>query len=93
MKRLWLILFLFLFQDCAVNANPPPFKSDFSVMTWNIWHGGREDGEKVGPQKIIKVIKNSVQISLQCKKHTDRENSFQKRLALTFSQGVRMFPS
>ena len=59
MKRLWLILFLFLFQDCAVNANPPPFKSDFSVMTWNIWHGGREDGEKVGPQKIIKVIKNS----------------------------------
>ena len=59
MKSLWLILFLFLFQDCSVNANPPPLKSDFSVMTWNIWHGGREDGEKVGPQKIIKVIKNS----------------------------------
>jgi len=28
-------------------------------MTWNIWHGGREDGEKVGPQKVIRVIKNS----------------------------------
>ena len=59
MKSLWLILFLFLFQDCSVNTNPPPLKSDFSVMTWNIWHGGREDGEKVGPLKIIKVIKNS----------------------------------
>jgi exonuclease III len=28
-------------------------------MTWNIWHGGREDGDKVGPQKVIRVIKNS----------------------------------
>ena len=35
------------------------YESDFSVMTWNIWHGGREDGEKVGPQRVIGVIKNS----------------------------------
>ena len=59
MKRLGLIVFLFLYQDCLVNAKTSPLKSDFSVMTWNIWHGGREDGEKVGPQKVIRVIKNS----------------------------------
>ena len=29
------------------------------VMTWNIWHGGREDGEQVGPQRVIDVIKQS----------------------------------
>ncbi|MFT7619454.1 MAG: endonuclease/exonuclease/phosphatase family metal-dependent hydrolase [Planctomycetota bacterium] len=28
-------------------------------MTWNIWHGGKEDGEKIGPQKVIDVIKSS----------------------------------
>ena len=37
----------------------PTLENDFSVMTWNIWHGGREDGEKVGPQRVIKVIKKS----------------------------------
>jgi len=42
----------------VIAINPTP-ESDFSVMTWNIWHGGREDGEKVGPQKVIRVIKNS----------------------------------
>ena len=59
MKRLWVILFLFLFKGCALIAINPTPESDFSVMTWNIWHGGREDGEKVGPQKVIRVIKNS----------------------------------
>ena len=34
----------------------PTLENDFSVMTWNIWHGGREDGEKVGPQRVIKEI-------------------------------------
>ena len=31
----------------------------FRVMTWNIWHGGREDGEKVGPQRVVEVIRQS----------------------------------
>ena len=59
MKCRYLILFLFLFQGCAVIGINSTAKSDFSVMTWNIWHGGREDGDKVGPQKVIRVIKNS----------------------------------
>jgi len=49
---------LLLFIGLAWGADPT-HKSDFSVMTWNIWHGGREDGEKIGPQRVIKVIKNS----------------------------------
>jgi hypothetical protein len=28
-------------------------------MTWNIWHGGREDGEVVGPKRVIEVIRDS----------------------------------
>ncbi len=30
-----------------------------NVMTWNIWHGGREDGEDVGPARVIEVIRDS----------------------------------
>ncbi|KLU05643.1 secreted protein [Rhodopirellula islandica] len=29
------------------------------AMTWNIWHGGREDGETVGPQRVAEVIRDS----------------------------------
>ena len=31
----------------------------FTAMAWNIWHGGREDGDEVGPQRVIEVIKES----------------------------------
>ncbi len=33
--------------------------NDIKVMAWNIWHGGREDGEVVGPQRVIDVIRDS----------------------------------
>jgi endonuclease/exonuclease/phosphatase family metal-dependent hydrolase len=26
-------------------------------MSWNIWHGGREDGEELGPQRVVEIIK------------------------------------
>ena len=52
-------IFFFLLQRCAVIAINSPPESDFSVMAWNIWHGGREDGEEVGPQRVIRVIKTS----------------------------------
>jgi endonuclease/exonuclease/phosphatase family metal-dependent hydrolase len=32
---------------------------EFRVMTWNIWHGGREDGKDVGPRRVVEVIRNS----------------------------------
>ena len=40
------------------SAQEQEFNS-FRVMAWNIWHGGREDGEKVGPQRVAEVIKES----------------------------------
>jgi endonuclease/exonuclease/phosphatase family metal-dependent hydrolase len=30
-----------------------------TVLTWNIWHGGREDGVEVGPQRVVEVIRDS----------------------------------
>lgn len=38
----------------ATNAGPR-----LRVMTWNIWHGGREDGDEIGPQRVLKVIRQS----------------------------------
>ena len=31
----------------------------FNVMTWNIWHGGNEDGKEIGPERVIDIIRNS----------------------------------
>ena len=31
----------------------------FRVMNWNIWHGGRKDGEDIGPQRVIDIIKEA----------------------------------
>ena len=30
----------------------------FRVLQWNIFHGGRDDGEKEGPQRVVDVIKS-----------------------------------
>lgn len=29
------------------------------VMVWNIWHGGREDGDVEGPKRVVDVIRES----------------------------------
>lgn len=44
------------FGDAAQNASD--FHS-FKAMTWNIWHGGREDGDTIGPQRVVDVIRES----------------------------------
>lgn len=33
--------------------------TSFKAMTWNIWHGGREDGKTVGPKRVVDVIRES----------------------------------
>lgn len=33
--------------------------TELSILSWNIWHGGREDGKEVGPARVIEVIKSS----------------------------------
>lgn len=40
----------------APSSGPP---GDLKVLAWNIWHGGREDGEEVGPARVVDVIRDS----------------------------------
>lgn len=40
-------------------SNPPPAVAEFRGLTWNIWHGGREDGEELGPARVIDVLRAS----------------------------------
>jgi endonuclease/exonuclease/phosphatase family metal-dependent hydrolase len=49
-------------DSCAVQRVEGPTPSsmpEVRVMSWNIWHGGREDGAEVGVQKVIEVIASS----------------------------------
>ncbi len=48
----WLALVCLAAQS---SAEPETLK----VLTWNIWHGGREDGDEVGPRKVADVIRES----------------------------------
>lgn len=32
---------------------------ELKVMTFNIWHGGRETGEEEGPRRVVDVIRDS----------------------------------
>jgi endonuclease/exonuclease/phosphatase family metal-dependent hydrolase len=43
----------------ALCAQKEDLPEEVKVMTWNIWHGGREDGEKIGPKRVIDVIEDS----------------------------------
>ncbi len=47
----------------AAPAAPPAPRAerphDVRVLAWNIWRGGRQDGEDVGPAKVIDVIRDS----------------------------------
>lgn len=59
------LLWIMLIGACAQSPAPDLTPQDqldspsLSVMAWNIWHGGREDGEEVGVQKTIDVIRDS----------------------------------
>lgn len=33
--------------------------SRLKVIAWNIWHGGKEDGEELGPDRVVDVIRTS----------------------------------
>lgn len=53
--RVWLLFACFSLGAMASAQDSVHFRA----MTWNIWHGGKEDGEIEGPQKVIDVIKQS----------------------------------
>jgi len=52
-------LLLALAPTACRSPAPASEATEFSVLAWNIWHGGREDGEIVGPQRVIEVIRES----------------------------------
>jgi len=56
-------LCILLFAFTALNLGPDPVRADdplsIKTMAWNIWHGGREDGEKAGPQRVVEIIRDS----------------------------------
>ncbi len=57
MFTLYLFNVLFLLATWQPLLGPQAtLESEFRVMTWNIWRGGREDGEAIGPQRVIDVI-------------------------------------
>ncbi len=57
--------FLFLIELCTVSWNGLNAQENeesevaFRAMAWNIWHGGKEDGEDIGPKRVIEVIQQS----------------------------------
>jgi endonuclease/exonuclease/phosphatase family metal-dependent hydrolase len=60
------LLIFIIFWGACTQPNPVAPQEELSaqgealnVMAWNIWHGGREDGEQVGVQKTIDVIRDS----------------------------------
>lgn len=61
----WLVVAMGVLAGCAatgaemVKPLPRPGATSLTVMTWNIWHGGREDGEEIGPRKVVDIICNS----------------------------------
>ncbi|MEC8590198.1 MAG: hypothetical protein VXZ15_01475, partial [Planctomycetota bacterium] len=50
------LLGLGLIPDQEAWANEPV---SFRAMAWNIWHGGREDGEQIGPQRVVDIIEKN----------------------------------
>lgn len=45
-----------------LGAPMPSFATDpveFRALTWNIWHGGKEDGEEIGPKKVVDLLRKS----------------------------------
>ncbi len=43
----------------AVQEAPSAGPEQLTVVTWNIWHGGREDGEELGPARGADVLRTS----------------------------------
>lgn len=51
---------LLALPSAANETNSKPNEaSEFKVMAWNIWRGGREDGRIAGPRRVVDVIRSS----------------------------------
>lgn len=59
MKLLTPLVIVFSLLGTFAHGQEPNESTSFSVMAWNIWHGGREDGKETGPNRVIDVIRDS----------------------------------
>ncbi len=59
LKKLLVCLIVFSCWSLIGKSGYADDSLSFRTMTWNIWHGGREDGEKIGPQRVVEVIRQS----------------------------------
>jgi endonuclease/exonuclease/phosphatase family metal-dependent hydrolase len=59
-RRYLVICILFLLQAAAspVFCQEPGYH-EITIATWNIWHGGRENGDSIGPLQIAKLLQES----------------------------------
>ncbi len=57
------LIVVFVAQSCAAappeETRPATAAREFRGLTWNIWHGGREDGEALGPARVVDVLRTS----------------------------------
>lgn len=58
-KLALLPLGLLLAVSCRAPATQVGERESLSVLTWNIWHGGREDGELEGLAKVVEILRES----------------------------------
>jgi endonuclease/exonuclease/phosphatase family metal-dependent hydrolase len=57
--RLISVLFLVGGALSGCSVSPGSVAPQFKAMTWNILHGGRDDGEIVGPRRVVEIIRDS----------------------------------
>ncbi|XZE54660.1 endonuclease/exonuclease/phosphatase family protein [Planctomycetaceae bacterium SH139] len=53
------ILSAWTISPCIQRTAADDAQPKVDVLAWNIWRGGREDGEQVGPQRVVDVIRDS----------------------------------
>jgi endonuclease/exonuclease/phosphatase family metal-dependent hydrolase len=53
----WLIFLLYMPGFPSLCQEPG--YHEVTVATWNIWHGGRENGDSIGPLQIAKLLQES----------------------------------
>lgn len=59
-------------RERGFHPPPPPELAAgdaFRAMAWNIWHGGREDGEEIGPRRVAECIR-AARADLVCMQET-----------------------
>jgi endonuclease/exonuclease/phosphatase family metal-dependent hydrolase len=56
---LWVFLLGLSSLPSATAEDSRSTAAELRVLSWNIWHGGKEDGEQAGVDKTIEVIRQS----------------------------------